>query len=180
MKETERFDHASGQKKVKPECIIDYNRKKGSVDKTDMLMSFTDSMRKSVKWYKKFFFHLLDMAVLNAHVLYQKRSGQIISFRKFKQNLTKQLVEEYHTPRTSLPGRQPSVDYPARLTERHFPHLVPQTGAQGSRTQRKCHVCRHTARKPSQRKDTRYMCLECDVALCIDPCFKDYHTLKRY
>ena len=56
------MDRATGQKKVKPECIIDYNRMKGTVGKTDMIMSFADFTRKSINWYQKFFFHFLDTA----------------------------------------------------------------------------------------------------------------------
>lgn len=35
----------------------------GAVDKTDMLLSVAESVRKTIKWYKKvFFFHLLDLS----------------------------------------------------------------------------------------------------------------------
>ncbi|XP_077288667.1 uncharacterized protein LOC143913033 isoform X2 [Arctopsyche grandis] len=76
-------------------------------------------------------------------------------------------------------GRKPRED-PVRLRARHFPHPVPETAAQGSRTQRTCHVCRHSVRRPNMRKDTRWMCLPCDIALCVHPCFEDYHTRKNY
>ncbi|XP_025197027.1 piggyBac transposable element-derived protein 4-like [Melanaphis sacchari] len=41
---------------IKPNCILDYNTNMGLVDKTDMTMSFNGTIRKSVKWYKNFFF----------------------------------------------------------------------------------------------------------------------------
>ena len=66
------------------------------------------------------------------------------------------------------------------MIDRHFPSPVPETAAQGRKTQWRCHVCATTKRRPTKRKDTRFMCTECDVALCIHPCFTEYHTLEDY
>ena len=41
--------------------------------------------------------------------------------------------------------------------------------------QKKCVHCR---RNYGLRKDTRYRCLQCDVPLCKEPCFADYHCNK--
>ena len=38
--------------------------------------------------------------------------------------------------------------------------------------QKKCIYCRQ---KYGVQKDTRYFCMECNVALCKEPCFSDYH-----
>ena len=71
-------------------------------------------------------------------------------------------------------GRPCSVDE-TRLKERHFPDFVPATEKKKNAT-RKCKVC--TAN--GKRSDTRYQCNECDVGLCVVPCFKLYHTRKNY
>ncbi|RXM32260.1 PiggyBac transposable element-derived protein 4 [Acipenser ruthenus] len=111
MKVTNNVDHATGDNKVKPECVLEYNQKMGSVDKSDMQISFVDCARYK-KWYKKLFFHLFDMAVLNAFILHKTAS------KKKKQSLSA------------------------------------SSGTTSSRTQRRCHVCSHTTRRPRQRKDT--------------------------
>ncbi|KAJ8370085.1 hypothetical protein SKAU_G00101130 [Synaphobranchus kaupii] len=67
MTQSGRLDHFTGEPKVKPACVLDYNKKMGAVDRVDMITSFVDCARKSTKWYKKLFFHLLDTAVLNAY-----------------------------------------------------------------------------------------------------------------
>ena len=41
--------------------------------------------------------------------------------------------------------------------------------------QKKCVYCR---RKYGLRNDTRYICTLCDVALCKEPCFSEYHCNK--
>lgn len=38
---------------MKPECIIEYNKRMRAVDKTDMLLSSVESVRRTTKWYKK-------------------------------------------------------------------------------------------------------------------------------
>ncbi|KAJ8976674.1 hypothetical protein NQ317_004757 [Molorchus minor] len=40
----------------KPACIVDYNANMGAVDRSDMMLSSTECVRKTVKWYKKLFF----------------------------------------------------------------------------------------------------------------------------
>lgn len=45
----------SDNKLNKPQCVIDYNNNMRLVDKSNMQMSFNNSARKSIKWYKKFF-----------------------------------------------------------------------------------------------------------------------------
>lgn len=92
---------------------------------------------------------------------------------------TAQLFAVNNTSKRSKPGR-PSKENPLRLTARHFPQRVPPTAGQGNRTQRRCHVCANTSRRRRCRKDTRYMCIECDRALCVEPCFQEYHTLKNF
>ncbi|XP_046398242.1 piggyBac transposable element-derived protein 4-like [Ischnura elegans] len=56
--ETTKKDRQTGVVTKKPECIVDYNRFMGAVDKADMMLSSIESVRKSLKWYKKFFFPL--------------------------------------------------------------------------------------------------------------------------
>lgn len=65
IKDMENIDFNTGESILKPSCIVDYNFKMGAVDKSDMIISFLLTARKSVKWYKKFFMPLMDLAILN-------------------------------------------------------------------------------------------------------------------
>jgi len=60
----------------KPECIIDYNRNIGAVDKQDQMLEPYSAARKTIKWYRKLAFHLLHLAMLYSHILYQKSGGK--------------------------------------------------------------------------------------------------------
>lgn len=55
----------TGKYVLKSTQILEYNKNMGYEDKTDMLLSSTGTVRKSIKWHNKLFFHVLDMALLN-------------------------------------------------------------------------------------------------------------------
>ena len=66
-------------RKIKPIVCCDYNDTMGGVDVSDCFLSWYPSARKRLKkYYQKQFRHILDMAVLNAHILF-KKSGEKIS-----------------------------------------------------------------------------------------------------
>lgn len=162
----------------KPNCIVDYNANMGAVDRTDMLLSTTESVRKSIKWYKKLFFHLLDTSLLNAHVLYKMTSGDNISLINFQLALVKQIVTKYQQekPRASSSKRPEDGHSPLRLIDRHFVSMYEATDKNKRPPVRRCVVCA----KHKIRRETRYTCAKCDVPLCVVPCFQKYHTVKDF
>ncbi|KAJ8356415.1 hypothetical protein SKAU_G00192090 [Synaphobranchus kaupii] len=123
------LDHFTGEPKVKPACVLDYNKKMGAVDRVNMITSFVDCARKSTKWYKKLFFHLLKTAVLNAYTVHRKLSEECMPYKDFRLRLVKELIQEHPLPQRST-GGQPCVNTPLRLIGRHFPSFVPPTDAQ--------------------------------------------------
>ena len=61
MVHTCKIDIKTGESIIKPKCIVEYNQNMGAVDKADLLLSSIETARKTVKWNKKVFFHLLDL-----------------------------------------------------------------------------------------------------------------------
>lgn len=180
LQRSENIDHSTNTFIDKPEAVIVYNQNMRLVDKSDSMMSSVECSRKTMKWYKKMFFHLIDCAVLNAHILYQVKTGEKPTLHDFTREVIRQLLEQYSEPLpTAGRRRAPHGDDPTRLTGRHFPKHIPPTAAKKN-AQKPCHVCRTSTLRPKQRKDTRFMCVPCDTALCLDPCFEVYHTLKIY
>jgi len=49
MAATGKLDHITRQPKMKPVCVLEYNKKMGAVDKADMMTSFHECTRKSTK-----------------------------------------------------------------------------------------------------------------------------------
>lgn len=92
---TKKVDYVTKKCKTKPSCIVDYNCYMGAVDKTDMLLSSVECVRHSTKWYKKVFFHLLDMCLLNAHALDNFVKKKNRSLADFQLELISNILEEY-------------------------------------------------------------------------------------
>lgn len=61
---------------TKPVAIMDYIKKMGGVDLSDQSLQYYDVLRKSVKWWKKIFFHLFNLMVVNSYKLYLKFTNE--------------------------------------------------------------------------------------------------------
>ena len=152
----------------------------GGVDKSDQLLSYYGFSHRTVKWWRRGFFHLIDLAVVNSYVLYSttQHTGRRLTHEQFRIELARGLLmsvavetSEAMSPTTG-PIARPLPPL-ARLTERHFPAKLPesQTGKQG---QRRCVVC--SEKKGRGRKTTVYQCKQCNMPMCVVPCFELYHT----
>ena len=184
LQDSGKIDHQTGLPRLKPDAVKEYNKNMRLVDKSDMMISSIDCLRKILKWYKKAFFHLLNITVLNSYILYQQlHPKEKLSLRMFELKLAKQLLEEYGTvlpqgssmqASTGRPDRFQARDWLSRHYLSHLPELP--SGRPGSR---RCHVCAHTTRRAARKKETRFWCNECQVPLCPTECFRDYHTRQN-
>jgi len=179
---------AQGEKR-KPDAIYSYDNM-GGVDLADqMLTSYSCKRKRHKVWYKKLFRHLLNQIVLNCYVLHKKVNvDSKLSHVDFRVKLIECLLEEFHDPSTvKRPGRpllgRPSSEpaNPLRLTGRHFPSLLPPNAGKQAPT-RRCRVCCASSGRDGKkvRRETRYYCKDCDVALCPAPCFELFHTKRDY
>ena len=184
MVRSHNIDRTTGEYITKPAAVLDYNINMRLVDKSDALISSVECARKNMKWYRKLFFHLLDMATHNAHILHRNVTHKNETYEDFVLELVRQLIAKHH-PESNRKTRYQNVrgrqhDTPARLVERHFCTTVPPTAGK-QYPQRMCKVCMHTSRRPKvSRKLTRHECVKCEVGLCFPQCFIDYHTLDKY
>lgn len=160
----------------KPDVVLEYNNVMGAVDKVDQMLEPYAVQRKGLKWYLKLFEHLLDVAVFNSFVLYKQCNvNSKLAFLDYKMLLVDNIVTKYYFGGTAS-ARGLLADCPLRLTGRHFPSHIPASGKKSQPT-RKCKVCSSA----KMRHETRYMCLDCgSVPLCVDPCFRLYHSVKFY
>jgi hypothetical protein len=73
----------SGQT-VKPHVIEDYSAHMDFVDKSYRTVNSYGVARRTWKWTKKLFFHLLDMTILNAYLLHKSCGGKM-THKKFRE-----------------------------------------------------------------------------------------------
>ncbi|XP_047104586.1 piggyBac transposable element-derived protein 4-like [Schistocerca piceifrons] len=166
----------NGSVVLKPLQVLDYNLNKIGVDIGDQRLQYNPFQHRTVKWWRKLYFHLLLMGVSNAFWLYNAVHRKKITITDFITVLAVQLVED--DTLEFIPRNEGTV---GRLTKRHFLQHIPATTKKYAA--RVCHVCSSRSKKQSgkaSRKETRYECEQCGVALCLEPCFKIFHTKKQY
>ena len=167
-----------GFETVIPQIVNVYNNQMGGVDRSDQMLRSYEVERKRVKkWYKKQIMHLINVATFNSHILHKKKGGRLNPL-EFRKKLVISLFEKYSnrsTTTTARRGRKSHENNPLQLTERHFPEYIPPTEKKENAT-RRCVVCS----KHDKRRETRYHCVKCNVALCSAPCFSNYHTQKKF
>lgn len=123
---------------------------------------------------QKIFFHLVDLAVLNSHVIYKIKTGKNTPLLQFQRELVRQLVSKYQKikPRSSTSRRPDYAHSPLRLIERHFPEMFERKPPKNKISQKA---------KQNKRKETNYCCVKCgNVPLCVIGCFQRYHTVVKF
>ena len=183
-----RVEHRTREIRYKPDAVMDYVINMRLVDKSDMQVGFIDCLRKSCRWYKKFFLHMIDVSALNAYNLYKllhqdAATRTYKNLRQFQKQVCMDLLLKYHMAevRAQIMG---GADLSARTVCAEYiaqHHVLPlPVGPQGRRPQKRCYVCAQSTRKPRRYTKTSYECAECKVALCVYPCFVEFHTLQQY
>ena len=83
-------NNRSGEVKLKPVVIDDYNQHMVGVDKLDQFASYYSFLHKSVKWWRKIFW-MLEVAVINSYIIYKKlvtsRGRRPMTHKAFRQAL---------------------------------------------------------------------------------------------
>ncbi|KFM61880.1 PiggyBac transposable element-derived protein 4, partial [Stegodyphus mimosarum] len=74
----------------KPDVVANYNANMGYVDFSDRMANSYTFGRKILKWTKKLFFHLLDLSILNAFILFKMKNPKG-GLKNFRQNLIFQM-----------------------------------------------------------------------------------------
>ena len=77
---------------TQPKLIKMYNSNMRGVDLGDQRIATYSRLMKGNIWYYKIFLHMLAVAVLNAHIMYQGAGHQDVSLGDFKDLLVEQLT----------------------------------------------------------------------------------------
>lgn len=79
--------HYKTKRVFKPDIVVDYTENMRLIDKSDNQLSGVECLRKSFKWYHKFFLHLVDVTMLNAYDIWVVRTTdpavRKVKFREF-------------------------------------------------------------------------------------------------
>lgn len=179
-----------GNRLPKPEMINEYTDKMSGVDLSDQYMAFHTNLRKSMKWWRKLYFHGFNMVLLNAYILNKKYGNEKLSHEEYMEYIANYLIDSSLEGATCTPQRSVynNTDK-TRLVERHFPKRIQRNPEKKSIPTPVCRGCNFTRSQMARlgyeprslpRKTTTYWCDSCEVPLCITPCFEAYHTIDEY
>lgn len=165
----------------RPAIIKQYNQHMGGVDLHDMLVELYRTDIRVKRYYLRIIFHLLDMCVVNAWLLYRRHCKQLNltynPLKNFKADIGHALLMCGKIPlrKRGRPTNSPSLPVKKRKLSAvrpvsdvrydnlgHFPqHLEPK---------QRCKNC--------IKAYSRIMCVKCNVALCLTKdknCFYNFH-----
>lgn len=115
-----------------PKAIADYTSNMGGVDRADQYIQYYSYNHKTLKWSKKVFFVLIEMAKFNAFKLFlMSHNQQSMTFLDFSLSVAKGLVGGYYSEVQR--GRPTLVPLENRLVQRLMPFAFEKKS--------KCHLC---------------------------------------
>ena len=106
----------------------------GGVDKADQLLSYYPFSHRTVKWWKRAFFHLLDVALVNSYIMYTESTqiGRKLTHEQFRVEVAKGLLLQVGISEGGLEGSEidlphcvvTTIPEPLWLTGRYFPERL--------------------------------------------------------
>ena len=148
-----------------PTSIVDYNKFMGGVDLADQILTYYSLTKHRVlKRWKKFFWCMVDIAVLNFWIIFRENYPQsnTNSHKLFGICLIQQLVKPFllarANPESPLAVGRQQHDISRWLLGKHFPCRGTKRG--------RCVVCSRQRMVAGSRKDTKIQTY-CDKCICV-------------
>ena len=177
----------------RPNVVAKYNKNMGGVDLHDRMISHYRSGYKTKKWTIRTILHFLDLAAVQAWLLYKRdcvgagrRAADTKKFLEFKRELSNSLIHgqddasgsDIESSTGTADEEDDDEEAKRRRTSRPMP--VAQTVSRGQHLPR-AHVRANwkRCRMPGCQKLTGTECRRCRIFLCCLPnrdCFFDFHT----
>ncbi|XP_008179688.1 piggyBac transposable element-derived protein 4-like [Acyrthosiphon pisum] len=110
-----------------PKVLIGYNINMNNVDVFDQLKAAYGINRKAKKWWHRLFFHFLDMAIVNAFILFKELTKEKLSMKDFR----RRIVDGLLAPNQLQPQKKKKNKSSCRISK-HKPHISPEVRFQSS------------------------------------------------
>ena len=181
----------------KPLSIITYNQNMGAVDHSDKVTKPLVTERKTIKWYKKVYFHLVDLGVYNSYIIWKflDSSRKKIGYQTYLLTLIHEILQENHQERKRM-GRPVQISINSEDTRQkagildHLPDKVFKPN--GKPWNKDCRWCsgkvEHNSavsNKENQapvRHLSPFVCITCQIHLCVqgpNSCFTQFHKVAE-
>lgn len=181
----ERWDKKTKQKILIdcPMIISEYNKHMGGVDLMDSLIGRYHIEMKTRKWINRIFHHLIDVAMVNAYLLYRRvRIGDKMDLASFRSTVAEALCFSKNGAvkrRGRPPKDQTPQTIPIKNTKTYFPVDEVRFDGVGHPCQKLSYSERKTCKYPNCKSRTQAYCPKCKLHLCSSSknnCFIKFHT----
>lgn len=156
MHRVDAIDRTTG----KPDMIIDYNRTKGGVDTVDKLCAAYNCARITRRWPMVIFYGALNIAGINAYVIYKNNVQTKLGRGVFLENLGNQLLEP-HTKKRFYTKNLPKT---IKLRIGEIYNITDE--ANEAPTNLVYGRCSYCSSKKSRK--TKYRCFKCKKFMCLE------------
>jgi hypothetical protein len=150
----------------------------GGVDlKNQVLQPYLLERKRMTKWYMEMFRRLLNVTILNCLIICHANSGQSkIDHFKFRVDLVLALLIEHGSEiERKVQGHHSTDKNVPQLLERHLPERISPTDKKAKPTKRHIVCYKH-----NKMKETVFLCPDCQAGLCVEGCFKTFHTKLHF
>ena len=133
----------------------------GGTDLANQIFQYYTHTHRSLKWWKRVFFSMLNISMLNATVIYNSiPTNKHVSNLDFRLQVIDGLLTGWERNTMLRFTRSNANNLPVRLMEKmHYP------GKNPSGRKRDCIVCSN--RRLHNRKQTRMICKQCTYPMCV-------------
>ncbi|CAB3247092.1 unnamed protein product [Arctia plantaginis] len=164
-----------------PLGVVEYTKRMGGVDRFDQKRGTYPVARRSRRWWMRLYYFMVDAAITNAYILYAQKVRYPMSTLQFRTLLGRNLIGTFTSRRkrvSNLPSfvsKRPKVD--SRQKAKYGLPDDQRLSDVGSHlpgpldSYRRCRACSSNANS----KKSKIQCIRCEVALCIVPCFANFH-----
>lgn len=190
MQSVERFDKKLKKKVVVdcPNIVKEYNSNMGGVDLLDSMIGRGKIKIRSKKWYMRIYYHLLDITITNAWILYKKvnfhrgvEKKRMMTLGDFRIELSVTLCKLNRVSRNV--GRPPTEVSRKIDLKRKRPNCCP-IPPKAARLDKMDHWPqwfgkRLQCKMPECKGYTFIKCSKCRISLCCNKqrnCFHQFHT----
>ena len=145
------------------------------VDLNDQLRSYYPIGRKSHKWWRSCFWYLLEVAVLNAYIIYKTTArspgSKVLSHFQFHLELARSLCKEGGRKKAAAEAGVAAAGLANQAPNAHRRVKLP-----GRKKQ--CYQCRAKDIRTAsgRRPETAFGCASCNVHLCDELCLAQFHA----
>lgn len=139
-----------------PRLFYEYNNHMRGVDILDQKASYYQNKNTTKKWWKRVFYHLLEISICNSHILFEKITGRKLSGLEFRKELVCELYKGYQIKSYISNSNLPLISL---LTL----HTIIKDK---SKHNKRCKFC---------KIKTSWLCSFCNINLCPQ-CHLSYHV----